>query len=415
MAFPMKIACRKYSKMGGKASKGHGRRESRTPSQSQSSSKEDKNAAPSSSTPTTSPTPTPNTTPTPTVHSPQSTATQGDLFAAAEKGKIEELKSMLQSKADVNSKNKSGATALHHATAAGQKDAVELLLEAGASVEAIDGSKCSPLYYGVIRGNQEIVKLLLEKRASLVAGAGEDGSMLFTAIKNGHYEMVSFLLDAKADIDVPNPAGESPLETAMEQESGEPEGKSIVNLLLERKAVPTTKSGGDPNVLMKAALSGNEDMVSRCAHNFSMGDINAQDRRGKTALLYAADQGHINIVRLLCEAKADAQQEDNEGETPLIAAARHGYTDVIRVLMSTGQADPLHRTSAGQTAVSVARTERQPEALKLLSSREADVESLDVLKKAIKDEGGEFSKRGTAKFVKDYGAGAGGFTAFYNS
>jgi ankyrin repeat protein len=371
--------------MGGKSSKGHGRRESRTPSQSQSSSKEDKNAAP------------------------------GDIFTAAEKGKIEALKGLLEGKADVNSKNKAGATALHHAAAAGQKDAVDLLLAAGASVEALDGSKCGPLYYGVIRGNQDIVNSLLEKRASLTAGAGEDGSMLFTAIKNGHYELVNLLLAAKGDIDVPNRAGETPLEAAMEQESGEPEGKSIVNLLLEKKATPTTRVGGDPNVLMKAAISGNEDMVARCAKTFSSGDINAQDRHGKSALLYAAGKGHINIVRLLCEAKADAEQEDNEGNNPLIVAAKNGYTDVIKILLTTGQADPHRHTSSGQTAISVARLERQSEALKLLSNKEADVESLYALKTAIKDEGGEFSKRGTAKFLKDYGAGAGGFQAFYDS
>jgi len=375
--------------MGGKSSKGHGRRESRTPSQSQPPAKED-NAA------------------------------SGDLFTAAEKGSVQDVKALLAGKADVNAKNKSGATALHHAAAAGHKDVMDLLLEAGASLEALDVSKCSPLYYGVVRGDPGVVTFLLEKRASLMSGTGGDSSMLFTAVKHRHYEMVNLLLAAKADIDAPNHEGETPLIAAMEQEreaDGEEgkAGQSIVNLLLEKKATPTAKSGGDPTVLMKAAVTGNEDMVHRCCKTFSMSDINSQDRNGKTALLYAADKGHINIVRLLCESKAHADQEDNDGNTPLIVAAKNGYTDVIRVLLSTGQADPHHRTSTGQTAISVARVERQPEALKLLSNEQQDVESLDALKAAIKDEGGEFSKRGTAKFVKDYGGGAGGFSAFYNS
>ncbi len=55
-------------------------------------------------------------------------------------------------------------------------------------------------------------------------------------------------------------------------------------------------------------------------------DIDKRDDSGRTALFLAADAGHIDAARTLCDAGADLSIFDYAGVTPLHVAAAHGHT-----------------------------------------------------------------------------------------
>ena len=57
---------------------------------------------------------------------------------------------------------------------------------------------------------------------------------------------------------------------------------------------------------------------------------------GLSALLSASDGGHLHVVQLLLEARADADVAGNQGMTPLISASAQGHVDVVRVLLEAG-------------------------------------------------------------------------------
>ncbi len=60
--------------------------------------------------------------------------------------------------------------------------------------------------------------------------------------------------------------------------------------------------------------------------------VNRQDARGRTALHYGADNGHVDIVKLLIRYDANVTIIDNDGHMALDLARIQGHTGVVEVL-----------------------------------------------------------------------------------
>ena len=65
--------------------------------------------------------------------------------------------------------------------------------------------------------------------------------------------------------------------------------------------------------------------------------VDAKEKRGQTALMWAAADGHSDVVELLHKAGADFRASlPDSGFTPLFFAAREGRMGVVRVLLKAG-------------------------------------------------------------------------------
>ncbi len=85
-------------------------------------------------------------------------------------------------------------------------------------------------------------------------------------------------------------------------------------------------------------------------------DVNTKFRYDATALSYASDRGHLEVVKVLLERKADVNVKDTfYGATPLIWAAQKGHAEIVRALLergAEGKEDALMMgASAGQLAL----------------------------------------------------------------
>ena len=82
------------------------------------------------------------------------------LVEAGSRNDLKRVQQLLETGADVNSKDKDGATALIEASFKGHAEMVRLLLEKGADVNAPDRVGVTPLMEASFLGHLELVKLL---------------------------------------------------------------------------------------------------------------------------------------------------------------------------------------------------------------------------------------------------------------
>jgi ankyrin repeat protein len=100
-------------------------------------------------------------------------------------------------------------------------------------------------------------------------------------------------------------------------------------------------------------------------------DCTTRAEDGVTALMTASGSGHLEVVRLLCEAGADKDKADQNGETALILASRRGHLEVARLLCEAG-ADKDKVDQYGDTALIRASIQDHPEVARLLCEAGAD-------------------------------------------
>ncbi len=75
--------------------------------------------------------------------------------------------------------------------------------------------------------------------------------------------------------------------------------------------------------------------------------VDSKTKRGATALMKAAEFGHVEVARSLVLKGADENEKDKEGFTPLHLAAMYAHRDVLIFLVTECQANPLAMTAEG--------------------------------------------------------------------
>jgi len=84
--------------------------------------------------------------------------------------------------------------------------------------------------------------------------------------------------------------------------------------------------------LIAAAKEGNVGVITNYMRN-GLGNIDCLDAEsGNTALIYAAENGHEDIVELLLCAGSDVNIQNRIGNTALMRAAASGHVGVVQIL-----------------------------------------------------------------------------------
>jgi len=144
--------------------------------------------------------------------------------------------------------------------------------------------------------------------------------------------------------------------------------------LVELGADVEARDSNRQTALHWAANNGHHDMVKFLVELSA--DVEARDSNGQTALHLAVSNGHHDIIRFLVELGADVEAKDGNGQAALHWAASNGHYDTIRFLVELG-ADVEAKDGNGQAALHWAASNEHYDTIRFLVELGADVEARD--------------------------------------
>ena len=202
---------------------------------------------------------------------------------------VDKVRLLIERGADVKRRSASGTDALTIAASHyGSSGSVRALLEAGGQAQPTERVRRTALQYAAMSGDIDTVRLLLTR------GAEASAEALCDAVTFGHADVVQALVDAGVNVHVTERSG--------------------INLL--HWAVITDRASVIP-VLVKAGVP-----------------INAIDDFGFTPLMYAAtvDVGNLETLNALLAAGADRRIRNGEGRTAIDQARHYKHAELVDAL-----------------------------------------------------------------------------------
>ena len=193
-------------------------------------------------------------------------------------------------------------------------------------------------------GDRAAVRRLITAKANVNAAERDGSTALLWAVYNADLEMTRALVAAGAKVDAANRYGVTPLLQAAR--TGE---TALIEALLTAGASPTLAHPEGETPLMAAARSGKVESVRLLLARGA--DVNGTDEyQEQSALMWAASEGHLNVVQALLEAGANPDIKAKQtaltqrrhgdhptgGLTPLMWAVRNGHDDVAEALVKAG-------------------------------------------------------------------------------
>ena len=185
------------------------------------------------------------------------------------------------------------------------------------------------------RGDTPAVLQLLQQGADINARDERGRTPVLAATHGNRVDTVRALIRAGADINL-----QDNLKDNVFLYAGAEGLLDILKLAIDARANTkiTNRFGG--TALIPAAERGHVEIVTELIQRTDV-DINHVNNLGWTALLEAIILGdggprRTEVVRLLVEAGANVNLADGKGVTPLTHARQHGYQQIISILQNAG-------------------------------------------------------------------------------
>jgi len=299
-------------------------------------------------------------------------AADSPVADAAKRRDGQAVRALLKSGADVSAPQADGATALHWAAHWDDGETAAMLLQAGARANTTNDYGVTPLSLAASNGSLIMVQRLLKAGANPNAGTSTGETALMTSVRVGNLAVAEALLGAGAD---PNPTGGARDQTALMWAVARSE-HDIMRALITHGADIHARS----RVRREYVSFGRGDPQGGRLRGAADGTLESDGTRpgvgwinkgGMTALMFAAQQGDLESVKMLVAAGARVNETTPEpSSSVLMFAAHNDHGDVAMFLLDNG-ADP-NLTGAGYTALHLAAARKNARLVEALLTRGAN-------------------------------------------
>lgn len=237
-----------------------------------------------------------------------------------------------------------GSTPLMYCSLKGYTPVARVLLDKGAAVSATDVEGFSALHVSAQAGHVDVSNLLLKAGASLNPKICDGSTPLHLSSQKGDCGVMKTLIEAGAKVDSRTQFGATPLYLAAEERQ-----LAAIKELLRAGADPGVVADERFVALDMATQNGDAAVVRELVEHVGIRGCGG-DSRGAQALRLAAEEQHIDIMRILVAAGVV-----DTNITALSGAAEYGRAGSMKLLL-----EQRKRRSAGVRAYVNSRTPQGP-------------------------------------------------------
>lgn len=317
---------------------------------------------------------------------------------------------LLANGADIEARDGSGMTPLHHAVSARNTAAVEKLLAGKADVRAADNAQNTVLHFAC-RGKDpqaEIITLLLKNGADVNAKdrGGTTPFMLVNSSDSYNAEVISAIFTAKPDVNAQNSRGETALMLCIRKFTAADPRIPASMLVIPGIKLDIQDQDGNSAMHIAAAFRTNLDKAAYVvdALGEKKANPNLQDKHGRTPLFLAVETDNARAIGVLLDKfKADPDLQCNDGNCPVLFAAQHGNIPLLQALIGK-KADLNVKDKNGATPLVLALRAKEMRDFLIASGAELETQVMDRGMKILHFAIENFSDGEPACYLLDKGA-----------
>jgi len=222
-----------------------------------------------------------------------------------------------------NRKDSHGTTLLYIAAKKDYLEELKILLEVKANPNIACQNRLTPLHLVAAHGNLKEVKLLIDAKADFNPANKYGETPLYFALKNKHFPVVAALPNVGADL--------TKLLTIAARFGHH---ANVAQWLLENKANPKLADNHGLTPLHIASKKNRLEIVKLLLDSEKIENLNVTDNHGATALFRAAERGYTNMVKELIKAGAGPDYACHNGATAFYIAAQNNHLETLKLLLT---------------------------------------------------------------------------------
>jgi ankyrin repeat protein len=224
-----------------------------------------------------------------------------------------------------------GFSPLHYACASKKLDEVVKFLELGGDPNIRDIYGETGLHLAIQNNSVEIVQALLQRKASVNCQNDSGNSPLHVAAQHGFEDIVKILVEAGADPSIRNHKSHLPLDLCKKEGV-----RKLLEGAVSRPSCEIEHHEDDFALLTFACVrsdtKGVEDLLTR-----KPSLLNTKSVYGDTIFHLVCETGHVKMVRLLLDLKADPSTKNARGMTGFEEAKAAGFGTLAEEVEDTCQ------------------------------------------------------------------------------